>query len=241
MSGADTLPMDNPPLPFGYSPVAPGQLAQVVTFLEMTEPPAPVGAEAGPALLTRLGADDLDGYRKLFRHVGEDWLWSSRLEMSDAKLRALLGSPQVEASAVQNEGESIGLLELDFREPGTCELAFFGLVRDAIGRGFGRRMMNEAIARAWAKPIRRFWVTPARSTIRWRSPFTAAQDFVHTRRRWRFRTIRASSACCHAAQHRMFRWRISSHKRKSPGHARRSSAASARENYSRRPFIHRSR
>jgi GNAT superfamily N-acetyltransferase len=157
MSSADTLPMENPPLPFGYLPVAPGQLAQVVTFLQMTEPPALVGAEAGPALLTRLSADDLDGYRKLFLQVGEDWLWSSRLEMSDAKLRALLGS-QVEAYAVQNEGESIGLLELDFREAGACELAFFGLVRDAIGRGFGRRMMNEAIARAWAKPIRRFWV-----------------------------------------------------------------------------------
>jgi GNAT superfamily N-acetyltransferase len=158
MSGADTLPMDNPPLPFGYSPVAPGQLAQVVTFLEMTEPPALVGVETSLTLLTRLSADDLDGYRKLFRQVGENWLWSSRLEMSDAKLRGLLRSPQVEAYAVQNEGESIGLLELDFREPGTCELAFFGLVRDAIGRGFGRRMMNEAIARAWAKPIRRFWV-----------------------------------------------------------------------------------
>jgi GNAT superfamily N-acetyltransferase len=158
MSSAHTLPMDNPPLPIGYSPVAPGQLAQVVTFLQMTEPPALVGAEACLALLTRLSGDDLDGYRKLFRQVGEDWLWSSRLEMSDAKLRALLGSPQVEAYAVQNEGESIGLLELDFREAGTCELAFFGLVRDAIGRGFGRRLMNEAIARAWAKPIRRFWV-----------------------------------------------------------------------------------
>ena len=29
---------------------------------------------------------------------------------------------------------------------------------EAIGQGFGRVLMDEAIRRAWAKPIERFWV-----------------------------------------------------------------------------------
>jgi GNAT superfamily N-acetyltransferase len=152
------MKMDNPALPFGYSPVAAGELAQVVTFLEMTQPPARATASAGSLELERFAADDLDAYRSLYRRVGEDWLWSSRLEMPDAGLGAILGSPQVEAYALQDNGQSIGLLELDFREGGACELSFFGLVKDAIGRGFGRRLMDEAIALAWAKPIRRLWV-----------------------------------------------------------------------------------
>jgi GNAT superfamily N-acetyltransferase len=50
------------------------------------------------------------------------------------------------------------LLELDFRAENECELVFFGLVREAIGRGVGRFMMDRAIALAWRRPIRRFWV-----------------------------------------------------------------------------------
>ena len=56
----------------------------------------------------------------------------------------------------------MGLLALDFREEGACELAFFGLTAAAIGNGTGRWLMNRAIARAWSREghsaIRRFWV-----------------------------------------------------------------------------------
>lgn len=152
-----SLSANNPVLPSGYSPVAPGQLAQVVTFLEMTEPPAAEHAE--PALeLRRFDGNALEDYRLLFRAVGEDWLWSSRLEMADEALRAILADPRVEAYAARDGECDIGLLELDFREDAACELSFFGLTAGFVGRGFGRRLMNEAIRRAWAKPIRRFWV-----------------------------------------------------------------------------------
>ena len=52
----------------------------------------------------------------------------------------------------------VGLLELDFRTEGEVELAFLGLVPGFIGQGAGRFLMNEAIARAFARPIRRFFV-----------------------------------------------------------------------------------
>src|SRR4051812_1023754 len=108
------MKMDNPLLPFGYSPVAAGELAQVVTFLEMTQPPARAATNGGAVELKRFTADDIDAYRTLFRRVGEDWLWSSRLEMPDATLGAILANPQVEAYALQDNGQSIGLFELDF-------------------------------------------------------------------------------------------------------------------------------
>jgi ribosomal protein S18 acetylase RimI-like enzyme len=64
----------------------------------------------------------------------------------------------VEALALGRGGEDVGLLELDFRTPGECELAFLGLLPEAIGRGAGRLLVETAIERAFARPIRRLWV-----------------------------------------------------------------------------------
>ena len=44
-----------------------------------------------------------------------------------------------ELDLVMLDGEKrVGLLELDFRKDGECELVFFGLVAEAIGNGAGR-------------------------------------------------------------------------------------------------------
>lgn len=148
------------PLPCGYSTIARGHIASVVTCLEMKRRPALRPARPFPAGtgLHRWDQPDVDAYRVLFRAIGEDWLWFSRLLMPKEQLRAIICDPDVEVCVLQRDGTDIGLLELDFRDRGHCELAFFGLTEDAVGLGLGRALMNEAIARAWAKPIDRFWV-----------------------------------------------------------------------------------
>jgi GNAT superfamily N-acetyltransferase len=142
----------------GYTDLPAGTIAAVVTYLEMREPPAapPPAPAAGWSLAPLSG--DLDRYRTLFGRVGESWLWFSRLVMSDAGLRSILGDPRVKAFALHEDGCDLGLLELDFRQPGECELSFFGVVPEAIGRGFGRVLMAEALRRAWDAPIKRLWV-----------------------------------------------------------------------------------
>lgn len=149
-----------PPLPAGFWPVPAGHLAAVVTHLEMTAPPPPraVPTLGRPLVLERLDPADLAGYRALFRAVGEPWLWFSRLRLSDAALQAILADARVEAYAVVDGAARVGLLELDFREPGQCELAFFGLVASHTGIGAGRWLMQEALTRAWARGITRLHV-----------------------------------------------------------------------------------
>ena len=144
----------------GYHDVPPGKLATVVTHLEMTSPaplrPAPKveGAE-----IRRVTRPDLDRYRDLFTRVGaEEWLWFSRLEMDDTALGAILSDPGVHFYAMHSDERDEGLLELDFRQPQDCELAFFGTTRAMIGSGAGRMLMNHAIRTAWAEPIERFHV-----------------------------------------------------------------------------------
>ncbi len=144
----------------GFHKIAPGHLATVVTFLEM-QAPAPLRPAQLPddVTLRRVVSPDTDWYRDLYYRVGGlDWLWTSRLAMSQAELRAILDDPGVLVWALEKDGTAEGLLELDFRIADECELAFFGLTKALIGSGAGRFLMNHAIDTAWSHPISRFHV-----------------------------------------------------------------------------------
>lgn len=154
------MTQQNPVLPAGHSPLPPGHLANLVTFLEMKAKPDPASLRALPEgySLSRMTAADVDAYRALFRRVGEDWLWFSRLHITHEALAAILSNPAIEAYALRRDGVDAGILELDFREPGACEVVYFGVAPDQIGKGLARPLMDQAIALAWAKPILRFWL-----------------------------------------------------------------------------------
>ena len=133
-----------------------GQLAALVTYLEMTEPPnepAPRGT-----LQLRRTKPDVEDYRALFLKVGSPWLWFSRLAMTDAELAAIVRNPQVELFEVTAVEAVVGMLELDFRVPGECEIAFVGLVPSLTGEGHGRWLLGEAVHRAWRDGITRVHV-----------------------------------------------------------------------------------
>jgi len=145
-------------LPDGYSDIPPGKIAAVVTHLEMRERPALPPDPPGDWTLRRVERPGLDWFRELYRRVGAEWLWFSRLRLSDAELAAILHAPDVEVYALAQDGRDEGLLELDFRAPGECELVFFGVTAKLIGSGAGRFLMNRALARAWAPDVARVWV-----------------------------------------------------------------------------------
>ena len=146
----------------GYGDVPPGKIAAVVTSLEMLAPAAPAPtASADRWDLRHVERPDPDWYRDLFKRVGEPWLWFSRLMMPTPELTAIIQDPRVDVFALWSGDRAEGLVELDFRVDGECELSFFGVTLPLIGNGAGRHMMNRAIARAWShptRPIRRFWL-----------------------------------------------------------------------------------
>lgn len=146
-------------LPNGYTDVPAGKLAAVVTSLQMMKRPErrPEPSSDGWAL-RHVERPELDWYRELYRRVGQDWLWFSRMTMPDETLAAILRDPAIEVFAFEADGVPEGLLELDFREPGECELAFFGLTGKVQGTGAGRWLMNRALDRVWSRPIDRLWV-----------------------------------------------------------------------------------
>ena len=143
----------------GFHDVQAGKVADIVTSLEMFARPALRPEVADPAwTLNRLAAPDEAEYLALYGTVGRDWLWFTRLVMPKAALRETIRDPKVEVYRLEAPGGEVGMLELDFREADTCELAYFGVSPGLVGGGAARWLMNRAIERAWSQPIKRFWV-----------------------------------------------------------------------------------
>ncbi len=167
----------------GFHDMPPGKIAAVITHLEMCRPTdsRPVPEPKGVAL-KRIETPDPAWYRDLFQRVGaRDWLWFSRLNLSDAELTAILHDGHVETWALMARDHAVGLLELDFRTPEECELAFFGVTPDLIGAGAGRFMMNHAVKRAWRNPIKRFHVHTSSLDSPAALPFYRRSGFIAIR------------------------------------------------------------
>jgi GNAT superfamily N-acetyltransferase len=97
-------------------------------------------------------------YRCLYDAVGRDYDWTSRKQMSDAELAALLHDPRLEVHVLTAAGVPAGFAELDRRVEGEIELVQFGLRPEFIGQGLGRYFLQWTVARAWSYQPRRFWL-----------------------------------------------------------------------------------
>jgi GNAT superfamily N-acetyltransferase len=150
---------DTPVVRDDFTRLPAGKLAAVVTHLEMRARPQLRPEPAGNDLsLVRTDRPDLDWYRDLYRRVGQEWLWFSRVVMADGALAGIIHHPKVEVYALRDASRDAGILELDFRRAPDAEISFLGLERHLIGTGAGRFLMNRALELAWSRRPRRLTV-----------------------------------------------------------------------------------
>ncbi len=143
----------------GFYDMPPEKLATIVTALEMFAKPEQEPRVEKPGwVLTYVENPDIEWYRDLYRNIGQEWLWFSRAIMSVEELATIISDPKVEIRALEVNGKTAGLLELDYRTDGECELAFLGITEEFLGLGAGKWLMNHAIDLAWSNSINRLWI-----------------------------------------------------------------------------------
>ena len=123
-----------------------------VTHLEMTARPAtpiphvPIGSSLALIVAT---SPPVEYFLYLYNAVGAEYEWTDWLDATPQEQEAFVGDPGVELFTLMVDGWPGGFFILDTRQAGTCDLAMFGLVPQAIGRGLSAWFLGCAVHMGW--------------------------------------------------------------------------------------------
>lgn len=140
---------------------AEGAIAVTVTSLQMTSASdlKPVTPTPDSARWHRVEADKAAISRDFYQRVGAPWHWVDRRDWRDDQWQEWTDRPEHHLLVCEQHGEATGYAELEQQDAGRVEIAYFGLLPEAIGRGLGRWWLAEVIAEAWRLPgTRTVWV-----------------------------------------------------------------------------------
>jgi GNAT superfamily N-acetyltransferase len=141
----------------GAEPADDDRIKVVITYLEMTQPPTRPGLPIPPGKIALLRAENpsIGFYRFLYNTIGEPWFWIDRRRLDDAVLEEIITDPRVEIYVLYVGGAPAGYVELDRRPAPDINVAYFGLMPQFIGRGFGPYLLHWALDAAWQYQPRR--------------------------------------------------------------------------------------
>ena len=131
-----------------------------VTFLEMNAKPSalPPPQPRGRCALLRCEKPPAHFYRYLYDTIGADYYWVDRKNLSPKALKKVIHDPLNQLFVLYVEGNPAGMAELDMRKAGTANIAYFGLIPEAIGKRIGYFFLYHSCMNAWAQPIQRLTI-----------------------------------------------------------------------------------
>jgi GNAT superfamily N-acetyltransferase len=130
------------------------------TYLEMKSPDelVPAPTPRPEPRIERMGECSVSFFRYLYQEVGRAYHWTDRLGWSEATTGAYLATPGVSVWLMSWEEAPAGYFELRQHEDGSVEIAYFGLLPDFIGRGWGKHLLTRAVQAAWQLGTDRVWL-----------------------------------------------------------------------------------
>jgi GNAT superfamily N-acetyltransferase len=133
------------------SEAGPAGVEVTVTFLEMSVPPAhpPPLPLNQPIALLQARNIPLHFYRYLLDRVGRRWKWERSLRLTDEALSAELTHPGRDVRVLYLDGAPAGFFDIRPHLPESAEIAYFGMMEQALSRGLGRWFLGAAISAAW--------------------------------------------------------------------------------------------
>ncbi|MBO1074838.1 GNAT family N-acetyltransferase [Roseomonas marmotae] len=149
----------------------------------MERPPAgPAPALPADAHVEVVAGCTVPFYRYLYNTVGQDYVWWLRRTVGDAEIANVLADPAVSIHVLYHGGAPAGFYELERRGSGQTNIAYFGLLPHAVGRGMGAGFLRHAIDQGWARGTRLLTVNTCTADHPRALPNYRAAGFTETRR-----------------------------------------------------------
>jgi GNAT superfamily N-acetyltransferase len=131
------------------------ELDYTITWLEMTErpdwdwPSLPAGAQVA---LLKAESPPVWFFLSLYDAVGRDYAWEDMHARELDDVARWIQSDRMHLYTLYGQGWPQGFFMIEDLEDGVVDLAYFGLVPEAVGKGLGRWLLREAILTAWDRP-----------------------------------------------------------------------------------------
>ncbi|MBK1624860.1 GNAT family N-acetyltransferase [Afifella marina] len=124
-----------------------------ITDLRMSAPPRHLPPPPAGIRLALMRAENcpLHFYRYLYATIGRSYLWVERHGLDDATLAERIHGDGIEVWVLYGNGAPAGFFELNFADPTTVDLVYFGLMPDWKGRRIGPWLLGTAVNEAFSR------------------------------------------------------------------------------------------
>ena len=92
-----------------------------------------------------------------YKQIGKKHYWIDRLVWQDKDWIKHVSNENLKTYILKEDEELVGFFELIF-DKNECEIAYFGILEEYIGKSFGGYLLSEAIKIAFEKKVKRIWV-----------------------------------------------------------------------------------
>ena len=92
-----------------------------------------------------------------YKQIGKKHQWVDRLVWKEKDWIKYTSNENLKTYILKEGEELAGYFELIF-DKNECEIAYFGILEEYIGKSFGSYMLSEAIKIAFQRKVKRIWV-----------------------------------------------------------------------------------
>ena len=94
-----------------------------------------------------------------YKQIGKNHQWVDRLAWTNKNWTEYVSSPNVFTFILKKNGDIAGFFELIYhKSKSEIEIAYFGLLKEYMGKKLGAYMLSEAIKTSFLYNIKRVWV-----------------------------------------------------------------------------------
>ena len=109
--------------------------------------------------LILLDPPDFQLNKFFYKQIGKDHRWVDRLIWHDQKWIGYVNNSIVKTYVLKEEDNLVGYFEMILdNDKKSCEIAYFGILEEYIGKKYGSFLLSEAISKSFSIGNKRVWL-----------------------------------------------------------------------------------